>query len=78
MINFNLHCLAANLSYRFGFPYQNSGPGNVSGIYVHERFANDTELPRFAGWWGHNEDERFLMKKGFQAIEEKLLVFDHA
>lgn len=51
------------------YKYLNSGPGNISGIYVHERFANDKDLPRFAGWWGHDEAERFKMKKGFVPME---------
>tara|TARA_R110000796_G_scaffold252584_1_gene388209 strand:- start:102703 stop:103971 length:1269 start_codon:yes stop_codon:yes gene_type:complete len=50
------------------YKYLNSGPGNVSGIFVHERFANDSSLDRFAGWWGHDEKERFKMKKGFQPM----------
>ncbi len=48
-----------------GYKYLNSGPGGVSGVFVNERFANDASLPRFAGWWGHKESERFLMKKGY-------------
>ncbi len=47
------------------YKYLNSGPGNVSGIFVHERFAERPDLPRFAGWWGHDEGERFKMEKGF-------------
>lgn len=47
------------------YKYLNSGPGNLSGIYIHNRYAEDTNLPRFAGWWGYREDERFKMKKGF-------------
>ncbi|MFT4522147.1 MAG: kynureninase [Bacteroidia bacterium] len=47
------------------YKYMNSGPGGVSGAFVHENHANNPNLPRFAGWWGHKEDERFLMKKGF-------------
>jgi len=47
------------------YKYLNSGPGGVSGVFVNERFANKPELPRFAGWWGHKESERFLMKKGY-------------
>lgn len=43
----------------------NSGPGNISGVFVHERFADRPDLPRFAGWWGHDEGQRFLMEKGF-------------
>lgn len=50
------------------YKYLNSGPGNVSGIFVHERFAHDTDLSRFAGWWGHDEGERFLMEKGFKPM----------
>jgi kynureninase len=37
-------------------------------VFVHEKYAQDNTLPRFAGWWGHNEQERFLMKKGFQPM----------
>jgi kynureninase len=47
------------------YKYLNSGPGNISGIFVHERFAERPDLPRFAGWWGHDEGERFRMEKGF-------------
>lgn len=47
------------------YKYMNSGPGNISGIFVHERFADRPDLPRFAGWWGHDEGQRFLMEKGF-------------
>ncbi|MEN2281665.1 kynureninase [Algoriphagus sp. SE2] len=47
------------------YKYMNSGPGNVSGIFVHERFADRPDLPRFAGWWGYDEGQRFLMEKGF-------------
>ncbi len=47
------------------YKYLNSGPGGPSGMFVNERFANDATLPRFAGWWGHNLEQRFQMKKGF-------------
>ena len=50
------------------YKYLNSGPGNVSGIFVHERFANDKSIQRFAGWWGYNEDTRFQMTKGFDPM----------
>lgn len=48
------------------YKYLNSGPGGVSGAFIHEKHANNTELPRFAGWWGNDESERFAMKKGFR------------
>jgi kynureninase len=46
----------------------NSSPGGPSGMFVHERHANNPELPRFAGWWGHDEQQRFLMRKGFKPM----------
>ena len=51
------------------YKYLNSGPGSVAGAFVHSKHANNPDLPRFGGWWGHNEDERFLMKKGFKPME---------
>lgn len=51
------------------YKYLNSGPGGVSGIYVNEKHCNDTELPRFAGWWGHEKETRFLMEKGFKPMK---------
>ena len=51
------------------YKYLNSGPGGTSGVFVHERHGNNPDLTRFAGWWGHDEKERFLMKKGFKPME---------
>jgi len=51
-----------------GYKYLNSGPGGVSGIFVHQRHVNDRSLPRFAGWWGHDKESRFLMEKGFNPM----------
>ena len=50
------------------YKYLNAGPGGPSGLFVHKRHGDNMELPRFAGWWGHNEAERFKMKKGFQPM----------
>ncbi len=47
------------------YKYQNSGPGGISGIFVHEKHFSNTSLNRFAGWWGYKEKERFKMEKGF-------------
>ena len=48
------------------YKYMNSGPGGISGIFVHDKHFSDTSLNRFAGWWGYREDKRFLMAPGFQ------------
>lgn len=47
------------------YKYQNSGPGGISGIFVHEKHFGDQTLDRFAGWWGYKESTRFKMEKGF-------------
>ncbi|MCB9251927.1 MAG: kynureninase [Flavobacteriales bacterium] len=61
----DLHQWDVDFAVWCGYKYLNSGPGGVSGVFVHDRFANRPDLPRFAGWWGHKESERFLMKKGY-------------
>ncbi len=50
------------------YKYMNSSPGGVSGIFVHEKHAYNTDLPRFAGWWGHNKERRFLMEPQFDPM----------
>jgi kynureninase len=51
------------------YKYLNSGPGGVAGLFVHEKHARRFDIPRLAGWWGHDERERFQMKKGFIPME---------
>lgn len=65
-IELKLHDWGVDFAAWCSYKYLNSGPGSVAGAFVHERFANDTSLPRFAGWWGHNEEERFKMLKGYK------------
>ncbi|MFZ1748715.1 MAG: kynureninase [Saprospiraceae bacterium] len=47
------------------YKYINSGPGSLSGCFIHERHHNDDTLHRFAGWWGHDKASRFLMGDQF-------------
>lgn len=49
------------------YKYLNSGPGGVSGIFVHEKHGNNTNLHRLAGWWGNDEKLRFTMPFNFEA-----------
>jgi len=43
------------------YKYLNAGPGSISGIFVHERYAYDKSMPRFTGWWGTEFKDRFNM-----------------
>lgn len=47
------------------YKYMNAGPGAIAGIFVHERYADAFDLPRFAGWWGHDKQTRFQMGPEF-------------
>lgn len=49
------------------YKYLNAGPGAVAGGFVHERHHNNTELPRFNGWWGNAQHSRFRMAHEFEA-----------
>ena len=50
------------------YKYLNSGPGSVSGIFVHEKHVTNPEINRFAGWWGHDKERRFLMEPKFKPM----------
>ena len=52
----------------FSYKYLNSGPGGVSGYYINEKHVSNNEIPRFAGWWGHNKEDRFKMPDQFSPI----------
>ncbi len=64
----HLHDWNVDFACWCSYKYLNSGPGGVSGVYIHEKHASNKELPRFAGWWGHKKETRFKMEKGFDPI----------
>lgn len=64
----NLHETGADFAVWCTYKYLNSGPGSLGGCFVHERHANNENLNRFAGWWGHNKKTRFNMRQDFDAL----------
>ncbi|NVJ67139.1 MAG: kynureninase [Gammaproteobacteria bacterium] len=73
-IPMQLHDWDVDFAAWCSYKYLNSGPGSVAGCFVHEKhhkrelFLNN-ELPRFAGWWGHDKESRFRMENNFMPIE---------
>lgn len=67
-IKLELHDWNVDFAAWCSYKYMNSGPGNASGCFIHEKHHNNLELPRFAGWWGHNKERRFKMEQTFDPI----------
>jgi kynureninase len=59
-----LHDWDVDFAVWCSYKYLNSGPGAIGGAFVHERHAH-SNLPRYAGWWGHDKDSRFAMPATF-------------
>jgi len=60
-----LHDSGADFAVWCNYKYMNAGPGAVAGCFVHERHAHAFDLPRLAGWWGHDKTSRFHMGPEF-------------
>ncbi len=67
-VRLELHDWGVDFAAWCSYKYMNSGPGNASGIFIHERHLNQTGIQRFEGWWGNRKESRFLMKQEFEPI----------
>lgn len=67
-LELRLHDWGVDLAVWCSYKYLNGGPGAVGGAFVHERHADCPEIPRLAGWWGHDKATRFLMGPTFTPI----------
>ena len=67
-IPLKLHDWNVDFAVWCSYKYLNGGPGAIAGCFVHERHARHPKLPRFTGWWGHDKENRFLMKPDFHPI----------
>jgi kynureninase len=67
-IKLELHDWNVDFACWCSYKYMNSGPGNASGCFIHEKHHNNADLPRFAGWWGHNKERRFKMEPDFDPV----------
>jgi kynureninase len=64
-VELKLHNWNIDFATWCSYKYLNSGPGGVSGVFVHKKHAHNFSLPRLAGWWGNDEKTRFSMPKHF-------------
>ncbi|OWW24463.1 kynureninase [Zobellia sp. OII3] len=67
-IELKLHDWDADFAAWCSYKYMNSGPGNASGVFIHERHLNKKDIPRLEGWWGTKKETRFLMKPEFEPM----------
>ena len=67
-IKLELHDWNIDFAAWCSYKYMNSGPGNASGCFVHEKHHANKDLSRFGGWWGHNKERRFIMEPEYNPI----------
>lgn len=67
-VDLKLHDSGADFAIWCSYKYLNSGPGSLSGVFVHERHAYNKKINRFTGWWSHNKETRFKMRDDFDML----------
>lgn len=67
-VELHLHDWNVDFACWCSYKYLNSGPGGIAGAFVHEKHAYNFDLPKFAGWWGHDRTSRFEMGHEFKPL----------
>ena len=61
----NLHDSNVDFAAWCTYKYLNSGPGSIAAAYIHQKYLNNTDIPRLHGWWGNKLSTRFEMENIF-------------
>lgn len=64
-IPLRLHDWGVDFAVWCTYKYINAGPGAVAGLFIHDNHAEE-DLPRHAGWWGHDPETRHDMPRTFK------------
>ena len=66
-IDLKLHDWQVDFAAWCSYKYLNSGPGNVSSIFIHENQLKEQPF-RLSGWWGNKSEDRFSLQREFQPL----------
>jgi kynureninase len=61
-----LHDWGVDFAVWCTYKYMNAGPGSIGQAFVHERWARDGAVSRYAGWWGNDPETRFAFSAEFE------------
>ena len=64
----NLHDCNVDFAVWCCYKFLNAGPGGMAAAFVHERHHGADNIPRFEGWWGTKEQDRFKMRRKIDRI----------
>jgi kynureninase len=67
-VQLQLHAWNVDFAVWCHYKYLNAGPGAIAGAFVNHRHLNQSDIPRFEGWWGHDKASRFKMDDKFQPM----------
>lgn len=66
-LKLQLHDWDVDFAIWCSYKYLNAGPGAIGGCFVHSKHLSKN-LPKLAGWWGHDKMARFEMAPDFKPM----------